>query len=300
MGESGEGVGEWEGRRPPAGTWPSAVTAVVGVMGDPVAHSLSPLLHNTAFAALGLDWVSVGFEVPPGQAGAALGGARALGLRGLSVTMPHKADVARLVDERSPSAERLGAVNCVVRRDDRLAGMNTDGEGFVAALRHGPGFDPAGRRCLVIGAGGAARAVVLALGGAGAAEVAVVSRRPEQAADAAGLAGEAGRVAGATEAAAADLVVNATPLGMGGTAGEGSMPPVDPSLLGPSQVVVDLVYHPVTTPWLAGAAARGARVQNGLGMLVHQAALQLELWTGQKIPVGELWGAARRASGEAD
>ncbi len=147
----------------------SAATTVVGVMGDPVAHSLSPLLHNTAFAELGLDWVSVGFKVPAGQAAGALAGVRALGLAGISVTMPHKSEVARLVDECTPEASHLGAVNCVVRAGERLVGDNTDGRGFLASLERGAGFSPDGRRCLVVGAGGAARAVIAALAGAGAA-----------------------------------------------------------------------------------------------------------------------------------
>ncbi|MGH9080595.1 MAG: shikimate dehydrogenase family protein, partial [Acidimicrobiales bacterium] len=160
----------------------SAATSVVAVIGDPVAHSLSPLLHNTAFAELGLDWVSVGFRVSAGLAADALAGAGAMGIRGLSVTMPHKEAVAGLVGRRSPIAERLEAVNCVVfgsggQSDGqssgehggavdggpgRTFGDNTDGAGLVAALRRGAHFDPGGHRCLVVGAGGAARAVVAA------------------------------------------------------------------------------------------------------------------------------------------
>ncbi|MGH9074094.1 MAG: shikimate dehydrogenase family protein, partial [Acidimicrobiales bacterium] len=127
----------------------SAATTVVGVIGDPVGHSLSPLLHNTAFAEMGLDWVSVGFPVAAGRAGSALEGMRALGIAGLSVTMPHKEAVAALVDRMTPVATRLAAVNCIAAVAGELEGGNTDGEGFVAALRHGDGFEPRGRRCLV-------------------------------------------------------------------------------------------------------------------------------------------------------
>ncbi|MGA3148787.1 MAG: shikimate dehydrogenase, partial [Acidimicrobiales bacterium] len=141
----------------------SAATTVVGVIGDPIAHSLSPLLHNAAFAEMGLDWVSVGFPVPAGSAGVAIAGARALGVRGLSVTMPHKAAAVALMDRISPLAERLGAVNCVTYGEHGTSGDNTDGPGLVAALRRGDRFDPAGQHCLVIGGGGAARAVVAAL-----------------------------------------------------------------------------------------------------------------------------------------
>ncbi|MHB1775126.1 MAG: shikimate dehydrogenase [Acidimicrobiales bacterium] len=283
------------GRPPRAASFPSAATTVVGVIGDPVDHSLSPLLHNTAFAALGLDWVSVGFVVPEGSAAGALEGMRALGLAGLSVTMPHKTTVAALVDRLTPVASSLGAVNCVLRQGGALVGDNTDGEGFVASLRRGAGFEPEGARCLVAGGGGAARAVVLALAGAGAAEVVVVNRDRRRAVAAAALAGAAGRVGRAQEAAAAALVVNATPVGMSGTEAAGAEPLVPAALVGPGQVAVDLVYHPLRTPWLAAADARGATVVSGLGMLVHQAAAQLRRWTGEEPPVGAMWAAASRA-----
>jgi shikimate dehydrogenase len=134
----------------------SGATRLAAVIGDPIRHSRSPAIFNAAFAAAGLDWAYLAFEVPAGGAAGALDAVRALGIEGLSVTMPHKSDVAELVDECSPQAERLGAVNCVVRRGDRLVGHNTDVAGFVASLRADAGFDPAGRRCVVLGAGGAA------------------------------------------------------------------------------------------------------------------------------------------------
>ncbi len=274
---------------------------LVGVIGSPIAHSLSPLLHNAAFAALGLEdtWHSRAFEVAPGQAAAALAAMRRADISGLSVTMPHKADVASLVDECSEVARRLGAVNCIVNRDGQLLGTNTDGQGFVASLARGADFTPAGRRCLVIGAGGAARAVVLALAEAGASQVAVLNRTPERAATAAALAGAVGSVVSTEEGARdeavrfADLVVNATPLGMAGASPEGATPwLVPPELLRAGQVAADLVYVPRPTPWLDGAAAAGAVPVDGLGMLVHQAAAQLVLWTGQTAPVEAMWQAA--------
>jgi shikimate dehydrogenase len=261
-------------------------TAVAGVIGSPVAHSLSPVIHNAAFAALGLDWAFAAFEVAPGDAARALDGMRALGLRGLSVTMPHKQDVATFVDERSDDAGALGAVNCVVARDRRLVGENTDGPGFVDALRD-EGFDPAGTRCVVIGAGGAARAVVLALGRAGAREVGVANRTASRGEAAAALAGSAGRAVDLDAVRAADLVVNATPIGMVDDA-----LPLDPEHLGTGQLVADLVYHPAVTPLLAAAGAKGARTLNGLGMLVHQAARAFELWTGQPAPIPAMRAAA--------
>lgn len=279
------------GRRSPE--WPSGASTVVGVMGDPVAHSLSPRLHNAAFDALGIDWVSVGFRVPAGQAAGALDGVRALGLAGLSVTMPHKQAVAALVDELEPDAALLDAVNTVVRRPDgRLVGASTDGAGFLDALERATGSRPAGWRCAVVGAGGAARAVVLALARAGAAQVLVVNRSAGRAEAAAALAGPAGAVAGPGDLRGCDLVVQATPVGMAGQA-PGS--PVPASVFGPGQVAVDLVYHPATTAFLADAAAAGASPLGGLGMLVHQAALAVDRWTGRIAPREAMWAAVAGA-----
>ena len=266
----------------------TGTTRVAAVIGEPIRHSLSPAIHNAAFAATGLDWVYIAFEVPAGHAPAAVAGTRALGLAGLSVTTPHKAAVAAAVDELSPSAAVLGAVNCVVNREGQLIGHNTDGEGFVDALGD-VGFDPAGRRCIVLGAGGAARAVVAALGRASAREVVVVNRSARPAATAAALAGVVGRVGRPEDVASADLVVNATPLGM---AGDETLP-IDGSHLRRGQVVADLVYFPLETPFLREAVARGAQPVDGVGMLVHQAAHAFELWTEVKAPVDVMARAAR-------
>jgi len=275
-------------------TWPTGASRVVGVIGDPIAHSLSPLLHNAAFDALGLDWVSVAFAVRAGDAAAALTGMRALGIAGLSVTMPHKEQAFAAVDDTTDVARRLGAVNCVSWHAGALVGDSTDGDGLLAALARGAGFDPRARRCVVIGAGGAARAVVLALAEAGAAEVVVVNRTPARAEIAAALAGEAGRVGSGADMASADLIVQATPVGMAGGAGPGGDDlPLEPDTLHAGQVVADLVYHPLETPLLAAAKARGAVTVGGLGMLVHQAALALERWTGGAVPVEPMWHAAQ-------
>jgi shikimate dehydrogenase len=283
--------------RPPGTQWPSAATRIVGVIGDPVAHSLTPLLHNAAFGSLGLDWLCVGFTVHAGGASGALAGMRALGLSGLSVTMPHKSDVFGLVDQRTEVAQRLGAVNSVHWRGEDLIGDNTDGAGFLAALERGTGFDPANKRCLVLGAGGAARAVLDALASAGAAEVAVVNRTVDHAFAAAALVGPRGRVSSGEDAEQMDLVVNATPCGMLDSAAVDAPPLIDPRHLGAGQVVADLVYHPLVTPWLRAAAANGAQTVGGLGMLVHQAAVALESWTGRSIPVAAMWDAANGALG---
>lgn len=265
----------------------SGSTRLAAVIGDPARHSLSPALHNAAFAALGLDWVYLAFDVKRGDAVRALDAMRTLGIDGYSVTMPHKTDVARSVDELSPAAAALDAVNCVVNRDGHLVGHNTDGAGFVRGLRHDAGLEVKGLRCVVLGAGGAARAVVRALADAGAAAVVVVNRSPEPAVVAAGLAGEVGAVGTLDDVGTADLVVNATPVGMHGDPAL----PCPPELLHHGQVVADLIYDPLDTPLMAAARERGAAAYNGVAMLVFQAAEAFELWTGHDAPVDAMLGA---------
>ncbi len=267
----------------------TGATRLACVIGSPVRHSLSPALVNTACAHLGLDWVFLACEVAPGEARAALDALRVLGIVGMSVTMPHKHDVHRAVDELDPAAAALGAVNCVVPLPGgRLRGCNTDGDGFVDALRIDGGWDPQDRRVAVIGAGGAARAIVDALARAGASRVAVVNRSPANAALAAALAGDRGMVGTAADVAAADLVVNTTPLGMGSDTSLA----VDPALLHPGQLVADIVYHPLRTPLIEAAAERGVRTLDGLGMLVHQAARAVELWSGRRPDASAMRAAA--------
>ena len=262
------------------------------MIGHPIGHSLSPALHNAAFAALGLDWAYLAFDVAPGAVGGAFEAVRSLGIEGLSVTTPHKDDAARLVDRRSTTAERLAAVNTVVRKGAELVGESTDGQGFVDAVRLDHGFDPAGRRCVVRGSGGAARAIVLALAGAGAAEVVVVPGRSVAKAEvAAALAGRAGRVGTAAEVAGADLVVNATTLGM--AAAPTAELPFDPELLGRGQLVIDIVYP--TTAFVVAARRHGATADHGLGMLLHQAAAAFRLWTGHDAPLEAMAAAAASA-----
>lgn len=267
----------------------TAATRVAGVIGDPVRHSASPALHNAAYAALGLDYVYVAFPVPTGRGGDAVRAIPVLGLAGLNVTMPHKADAARACDALSPDALALGAVNTVVTRPDgTLFGDSTDGEGFLRALRE-DGVDPSARSVLVLGSGGAARAVVLVLGRAGS-RVVVAARRVDAAREAATLA--PGAEARSFEdldvcVAAVDVVVNATPLGM-----HGETPPFDPAALAGRHAVVDLLYHPARTPLLLEAEARGVQVvANGLGMLVHQAALAFRFMTGRDAPLDAMRAA---------
>ena len=277
--------------QPPIRLAPSAATRVAGVIGAPVRHSRSPALVNAAFAAAGLDWTYVAFEVADGGAAAAVHAMRTLGLGGLSVTMPHKAAVIPALDRLSGAAALLGAVNCVAWDGSDLVGHNTDGAGLVRSLLLDEQIDVAGLRCAVLGAGGAARSVILALAEAGAAEVAVQNRTPERAEAAASLATVARR-AGPNELAEAELIVNATSIGMGAAPDDIGPVPGEGSWLRSGQVVVDLVYLPRRTPLLAMAEAAGARPIGGIGMLVHQAALAIERWTGITPDLPTMWAAA--------
>lgn len=266
---------------------PTGATRLAAVIGDPVRHSLSPTLMNAAFDAAGLDWTYVALEVGASSLPDAFAGVRALGIEGLSITMPHKESAAACADRLSPTAERLGAVNCIVNNGGILTGHNTDGEGFVRSLKHGFSFDPNGKRCVVLGAGGSARSIVLALSDAGASEIVVVNRTLGRAERAAALAGDRGEVValeGAhSDLSDADLVVNATSVGMG-EPGPNDVP-FDASVLHEGQILIDIVYKPLETPLLATARAHGASVANGVAMLAHQAAVQFELWTGVDAPI---------------
>ncbi len=263
----------------------TAETRLAAVIGDPVRHSRSPAIHNAGYAAAGLDWVFVALPVPAGQGAAAVAAMPVLGISGFSVTMPHKADAARACDTLTADATVLGVVNTVVLRvDGTIWGDSTDGEGLVRSLVDA-GLAVHGRRVLVVGAGGAARASVLALGRAGAV-VTVAARRPEAAEAAAELAPDASVAAldpGLGEKF--DVVLNATPVGMAGE-------PLPVSAPGSGQWAVDLIYHPAETPFLAAAAARGAQVVGGLGMLIHQAGLGFEAMTGHTAPLDAMRAAA--------
>ena len=263
-------------------------TQLIGLLGWPVAHSVSPAMHNAAAAALGLDWVYVPLPVRPEGLPSALGGLAALGFRGVNVTVPHKTAVLPFLDAVYPVAGTIGAVNTIVINDGLLTGFNTDWSGFLADLAaHDVAL--ARRECLVLGAGGAARAVLYALLHEGA-HVTVLARRAEQAAALAAELGQAlsasiasGPLAAAAELAAEfyqPLIVNTTPLGMAGP--NAALSPWPDAPIPAHAVVYDLVYSPRETPLLAAARAAGARAANGLGMLVQQAAEAFALWTGRE------------------
>ena len=277
-------------------------TALVGVLGEPVHHSLSPVMQNAALQAMGLDWVFLALPAPALELAAVVRGLEAMDCRGLNVTIPHKQAVAELCRELSPQAQRLGAVNTLVPlTGGGWHGTNTDVEGFCAPLRGG-GADWSGKRAVVLGCGGSARAVVAGLVDLGFAEIQLAGRRPEALAafltDCQAWAPQLQALPWSSDgpglAAAlshANLVVNTTPVGMASAhnpqAAE-ACPLSDPELaaLQPDCCVYDIIYTPRPTQLLQRAAARGCRSLDGLDMLVEQGAAALRLWSGRSdVPV---------------
>ena len=261
--------------------WPSARTRFAGVIGWPIDHSLSPAMHNAAFRALGLDWAYLAFSIAPEHVERGVRGLFDAGCAGLNVTIPHKQAVLACCDEVTPAVQAIGAANTLVPEGDgRIRGDNTDAAGFLRALDEAAPLDLAGADVLMIGAGGAARAIAFALGGRGA-RLQVANRTTARAA-ALGEPVEFTREAIERAAAECVLVVNATSLGMGTDEVPAELP-ID--VLGPGQVAYDIVYRQEPTPWLRAAAARGARTVDGLGMLLHQGAAAFAQWTGTEPPV---------------
>jgi shikimate dehydrogenase len=273
----------------------NGTTKVAGVIGDPVSHSLSPAIHNAAFRAGGLNWVLCAFPVSvadPVTDGDRILDAMALfHIAGLAVTTPHKSSVAAALIQRDPAlidpaARALDSVNTLSLDDEgRVRGASTDGEGFVASLR-AAGVDLDRKVVALIGAGAAARSVVDALGRTEVANILVINRS-EAGARAATALSELAEIAKMEDVPNADLVINATSVGMGSEES-----PVATDLLRAGQVVADLVYHPLETRLLREARAIGARGVDGLGMLIHQAALQQRLWTGMEPDLAVMRTAA--------
>ena len=269
-------------------------TRVAGVLGWPIAHSLSPAMHNAAFEALRLDWVYVPFAVPPENLRAGIAGLRALGFVGANITIPHKQAVMALVDDVTPAADVIGAVNTLVI-GERIVGDNTDWTGFLWALRD-VGRNPAGQRAVVLGAGGAARSVVYALASVGA-DVAVYNRHDERADSLVrdlrpsfrGVSLEAyGMDALSQETRLRpSLIVNTTSLGMAPRIEQNPWPSDVPVPVGAT--AYDLVYNPLATRFLKGAKAAGARAVDGLGMLVYQGAIAFKMWTGVEPPTDVMY-----------
>ena len=271
----------------------------VGVLGWPLEVTLSPLMHNVAFRQLGLDWIYLRWPVPPDGLADAARGLRALGGEGANVTMPHKRAIVAYLDSLGGDAVATGAVNTVQRRGDQLVGHNTDVVGFSEFLVEDAGFEPSGTRALVLGAGGAARAVVKSLADMRVAGITVAARSDKLAGEVASLArDDSGRTTEvlawkkmADRVAQVDLVVNATPVGMRGE------PLLANATFNSDQCVVDLIYSPPTTPLIEHARAAGATAWGGLGMLVRQAAASFTIWTGQQAPLDAMSAAAIRGIG---
>lgn len=266
----------------------SGRTRVVALLGFPVAHSRSPAMHNAAFEALRLAYRYVPFAVPPARLKDAVKGLRALGVIGANLTVPHKERVVPWLDELSPEARLIGAVNTIVRRGERLIGYNTDAGGFLRAFREDTGVTARGGNFLVLGAGGAARAVVVALALAGARSIAVVNRSAGRAQglirrvrsafpDVQWSAPPAGSLPAARGVRA---VIQCTSVGMR----PGDPSPLPREWLEPRLVVYDLIYH-APTALLRDAKRVGARHAGGLGMLLHQGAMAFALWTGRRAPI---------------
>jgi shikimate dehydrogenase len=263
---------------------------LVAVLGQPVAENPTGVMQEAAFAAAGLNWRYLTIEVPPEKLGDAMAGVRAFGMRGVNLTIPHKVAVMQYLDEVSPAARIIGAVNTVRREGDRLIGENTDGKGFLRGLRVDAGVDPKGKRVLLLGAGGAARAIAAELALAGAASIVVVNRT---AARGETTTADLRRSTGADIVVepwrgtwrlseSDDIVVNATSVGL--YPNVDAIPDVDLSRAREDTLVADAVFNPPDTALLRKARGRGLRTLDGLSMLVYQGAIGFELWTGQKAP----------------
>lgn len=284
-------------------------TQLVGLLGWPVAHSLSPVMHNAAFAALGLNWCYVPLPVPPEEVANAVSGLTAMGFKGANVTVPHKESVLPTLSNIVPNARELGAVNTLVlssRQDGvpLVTGHNTDDRGFIGALRQG-GCDPRHKQAVVVGAGGAARAVVFGLLWSNVDQVTVFNRNMERAET---LKAELGQRCEEDAkrikvlplepetlietCRTADLLVNATSVGMAPQPDESIWPAAVP--LPQHLTVFDLVYAPLETRLLAQTKAAGANPIDGLGMLVRQGAIASQLWTGQGV-IDEISATMRQA-----
>jgi shikimate dehydrogenase len=279
---------------------------LVGVFGYPVAENPTGLMIEPAFAALGLQWRYQLFEVKPGDLADAVRGLRAMNLCGINLTIPHKVNVLQYLDEVSPDARLMGAVNMVHRQGDRLIGENTDGKGFLKSLREDAGVDPTGKRVVVLGAGGAARAITVELALAGAAHITIVNRSAGRGQTLVNLLNQETPVAaefvlwqgayGLPDGV--DVLVNATSIGLYPKVDD--RPELEYDTIHPGMTVCDVIPNPPHTPFLRAARQRGAKTLDGLGMLVNQGAIGFKIWTGQDAPIDVMQRALREAFGIHD
>lgn len=268
---------------------PNYMANITGVFGNPVAENPTGVMQNAAFKALGLNWLYLNFEVAAENLAGAVQGMRAMNnFRGVNCTIPHKVAVLQYLDEIAASAQVIGAVNTVRREGDRLIGENTDGKGFLRALGDDADIDATGVHAVVLGAGGAARAIAVELALAGAQRIIVVNRSSERGETLVRLLNDKtparAEFAPWTDAyrvpEGADLLINATSIGLYPSVDDA--PAIDFASITPGMVVCDVIPNPPSTPFLRQAAARGAKTLDGLGMLVYQGAIAFKMWTGQE------------------
>jgi shikimate dehydrogenase len=260
-----------------------ALQEIVCCMGQPVAGNPTQFMMERAFAATALDWRYLTLEIPAEKLADAMRGLRAMGFKGANFTIPHKVAVIPYLDELSPAAELMGAVNCVNRVGDKLVGENTDGKGFVQSLRETG--DPAGKQVVILGAGGAARAIAVELGLAGVSDITIVNRHAPRGEELVGILRDRVKIQaqfalwqGEFELPAeTDILINATSIGLGDSQAH---VPVAAGSLRPELIVADVVFNPPETSLLRTAAERGCRTLDGLGMLVNQAVIGFKIWTG--------------------
>ncbi|KGE18672.1 shikimate dehydrogenase [Paenibacillus wynnii] len=261
---------------------------LLGVMGDPIAQSKSPIMHTAALRAMGISGAYVPLHITPDKLGEAVEAIRTLGFRGVNVTIPHKVAVMAYLDILDKSAKDIGAVNTIVNTNGILTGYNTDGIGYVRSLKAEAIPDLTGTRILVIGAGGAARGIIAALLQESPASIIVSNRTADKALELAEEWSNKGNITGITLDLIPellqdiDVIVNTTSVGMYPHMDES---PVDTSLFREGMVVSDLIYNPLRTRLLQESLERGCRIHGGLGMFVYQGAYALEYWTGQPAPI---------------
>jgi shikimate dehydrogenase len=281
----------------------SGKTQICGIIGDPVDHTISPGMHNAAFKETGLDFIYVPFRVKKEYLADAIKSLKALNIRGLNVTLPHKVNAMAYMDEIDDLARYTGAINTIVNQDGYLKGYNTDASGFIKALA-AEKVQPEGKNVIVIGAGGASRAISFILADKGA-NLTILNRHPETAQKLADrLSGLFRKNIYALELNSqnleavldqAHLLVNTTSVGM---YPESDVSPVPSSLIRPGTVVFDIIYNPLKTHLLAGAEKQGAKIIGGIEMLVQQGAAAFELWTGQQAPARTMKKAGLKAMGK--
>ncbi len=269
---------------------------LVGVFGHPVAENPTIVMQEAAFHALDLDWRYLTIEVYPQDLAAAMAGMRAMNFRGINLTIPHKVEVLKYLDEVAPDAALIGAVNTVRRVGNRLIGENTDGKGFLCALQDVP-LDPRGKKVIILGAGGAAKAIGVELALAGAGHITIVNRSSERGQElVAALNAKTKTPAHFVEwtatcavPAETDIVVNATSIGLFPNAD--AKPDLAYDTLAAHMIVCDVIPNPPRTPFLQEAERRGAKTLDGLGMLVYQGAIGFKMWTGQDAPIDVMYRA---------